>query len=53
MKYKVGCEVYVGNDYEIEADSAEEAEKIAYNTFVAEYELDGFEVITDVEEIEE
>lgn len=59
MKYKVGCEVYVGSDYEIEANSAKEAEEIAYDMFIKDYGLKdnllflGFDVVKDVEEIEE
>ncbi len=59
MKYKVGCEIHVGSDYEVEADSKEEAESIAYDMFVADYGLKdnltilGFGVVNDIEEIEE
>lgn len=59
MKYKVTCEVHIGDDYEIEANSEQEAEDIAYNMFVKDYGLEdnililGFGVIKDIEEIEE
>ena len=53
-KYRVSLQKFAG--MEIEADSAKEAEWIAYRADESEYEF-GFEqndwIITDVEEIEE
>lgn len=58
MKYKVECEVYIGDNYEVEADSAQEAADIAYDMFVEDYGLKdnhptilGFGVIKNIEEL--
>lgn len=59
MKYKVECEIHIGDNYEVEADSEQEATDIAYDKFVTDYGLEnnmfilGFGVIKDVEEIED
>jgi hypothetical protein len=58
MTYRVSCEIHVGSDYDVEANSATEAEEIAYNMFVRDYGLEdnscllGFGIVTDVEEVE-
>lgn len=59
MKYNVECEVHIGDNYEVEADSEQEAEDIAYNMFVEDYGLKdnstilGFGIIKNIEEVEE
>lgn len=59
MKYKVECEIHIGDNYEVEANSEQEAKDIAYNMFVEDYGLKdnstilGFGVIKNIEEVEE
>lgn len=58
MTYRVSCEVHIGDAYEIEANSEQEAEDMAYVMFVEDYGLEdnflvlGFGVVKDVEEVE-
>lgn len=58
-RYKVDCEIHIGDDYVVEAESEQEAEEIAYDMFVADYGLEdnmcilGFGVVRDVEEVDE
>lgn len=59
MRYKVDCEIHIGDTYKIDATSEEEAESTAYDMFVADYGLEdnmcilGFGVTQDVEEVDE
>lgn len=59
MRYKVDCEIHIGDTYEIDATSEAEAESMAYDMFVADYGLEdnmcilGFGVVKDVEEVDE
>ena len=57
MKYKVECEVHIGDNYEVEANSEQEAENIAYDIFIKDNKkknnptILGFGVIKNIEEL--
>lgn len=59
MKYNVECEVHIGDNYEVEADSEQEASDIAYDIFIKDYGLKnnptilGFSIIKNIEEVNE